>query len=307
MLLPNRHGNSSDYRYGFQGQEMDNEIKGEGNSLNFKYRMHDPRVGRFFAIDPLFKKYAHNSPYNFSENRVIDAVELEGLEKKIFQSTWDEKASGYVQDFEMNQVSTDRGIVHIYYGGPEIPEGFDYKKVYKPADGSGKKPYSFYSKSALRTFKEFFFFWEVRNETYIEAKSEYDKSPIGASVKLQAKFNKTSFIATDGEGNMEFKSPEIVTEARANIMYGGLTVGAKNSTDGTVTILGSIGPVQMEQKSNAKGELQDTKVFYPIELNKGTVGAGLTNKSTLLVGFKRTGPTIIPAKKNETNKQEKTK
>ncbi|WP_035088283.1 DUF6443 domain-containing protein, partial [Aquimarina muelleri] len=30
MLLPNRHGNSGDYRYGFQGQEMDNEIKGEG-------------------------------------------------------------------------------------------------------------------------------------------------------------------------------------------------------------------------------------------------------------------------------------
>jgi len=31
MLLPNRHANTSDYRYGFQGQELDNEIKGEGN------------------------------------------------------------------------------------------------------------------------------------------------------------------------------------------------------------------------------------------------------------------------------------
>ncbi|MDY8138497.1 DUF6443 domain-containing protein, partial [Aquimarina sp. 2201CG5-10] len=35
MLLPNRHGNTSDYRYGFQGQEMDNEVKGEGNSVNY--------------------------------------------------------------------------------------------------------------------------------------------------------------------------------------------------------------------------------------------------------------------------------
>lgn len=42
--------------------------------------MHDPRFGRFFAVDPLFKKYAYNSPYAFSENRVIDGVELEGLE-----------------------------------------------------------------------------------------------------------------------------------------------------------------------------------------------------------------------------------
>ena len=41
--------------------------------------MHDPRVGRFFAVDPLAGKYPWNSPYAFSENRVIDGVELEGL------------------------------------------------------------------------------------------------------------------------------------------------------------------------------------------------------------------------------------
>jgi RHS repeat-associated protein len=68
------------YRYGFQGQEKDDEVKGEGNSVNYKYRMHDPRIGRFFAVDPLAGKYPHNSPYAFSENRVIDGVELEGLE-----------------------------------------------------------------------------------------------------------------------------------------------------------------------------------------------------------------------------------
>ena len=68
------------HRYGFQGQEKDDEIKGSGNSLNYKYRMHDPRLGRFFAVDPLFREYPWNSPYAFSENRVIDGVELEGLE-----------------------------------------------------------------------------------------------------------------------------------------------------------------------------------------------------------------------------------
>ncbi len=59
---------------------MDNEIKGEGNSVNYKYRMHDPRIGRFGSVDPLTAKFAHNSPYAFSENRVIDGVELEGRE-----------------------------------------------------------------------------------------------------------------------------------------------------------------------------------------------------------------------------------
>ena len=80
MLVPNRHGSSDSYRYGFQGQEMDNEIKGEGNSLNYTFRMHDPRIGRFLSLDPLDPKYPHNSPYAFSENRVIDGVELEGGE-----------------------------------------------------------------------------------------------------------------------------------------------------------------------------------------------------------------------------------
>lgn len=32
------------------------------------------------CIDPLVEKYAYQSPYNFSENRVIDSRELEGLE-----------------------------------------------------------------------------------------------------------------------------------------------------------------------------------------------------------------------------------
>ncbi|TAF58324.1 MAG: hypothetical protein EAZ58_14450 [Flavobacterium sp.] len=83
MLVPNPEKIASKYRYGFQGQEMDNELKGEGNSLNYTFRMHDPRIGRFFARDPLAAKYPHNSPYAFSENRVIDGVELEGKEVQL--------------------------------------------------------------------------------------------------------------------------------------------------------------------------------------------------------------------------------
>jgi RHS repeat-associated protein len=82
MLVPNRHGSSNSYRYGFQGQEKDDEIKGEGNSLNYTFRMHDPRVGRFFATDPLEKEYPWYTPYSFSGNKVIAFVELEGMEER---------------------------------------------------------------------------------------------------------------------------------------------------------------------------------------------------------------------------------
>lgn len=78
--MPGRNFITESYRYSFQGQEHDDEIKGEGNSLNFEYRMHDPRLGRFFAVDPVATDYPWNSPYAFSENRLIDAIELEGLE-----------------------------------------------------------------------------------------------------------------------------------------------------------------------------------------------------------------------------------
>jgi len=85
MLLENRNG-SSNYRFGFQGQEMDDEVKGENNSVNYKYRVHDPRLGRFFAVDPLSDKYPHYSAYSFSGNRLIDAFEFEGLENITFHS-----------------------------------------------------------------------------------------------------------------------------------------------------------------------------------------------------------------------------
>ena len=66
MLVPNRHGSSNSYRYGFQGQEKDNEIKGEGNSYDFGARMLDPRVGRWFAKDPNAKDYPYMSTYAYS-------------------------------------------------------------------------------------------------------------------------------------------------------------------------------------------------------------------------------------------------
>ena len=79
------------YRYSFQGQEHDDEVKGAGNSINFEYRMHDPRIGRFFAIDPLTREYPHYTPYSFSGNKVIDCIELEGKEEYYYNLSFKDK------------------------------------------------------------------------------------------------------------------------------------------------------------------------------------------------------------------------
>ncbi|WP_148108805.1 RHS repeat-associated core domain-containing protein [Chryseobacterium lacus] len=67
---------SPNYLYAFQGQERQQETGWD----SFKWRNYDPSMGRFFNVDPLSEKYAYQSHYNFSENRVVDGRELEGLE-----------------------------------------------------------------------------------------------------------------------------------------------------------------------------------------------------------------------------------
>ena len=72
------------YRNLFNGQEVDNEVYGNGALHAFEYRMHDTRIGRFWSVDPLSAKFPWNSPYAFAENSPVGYIELEGLEKVRF-------------------------------------------------------------------------------------------------------------------------------------------------------------------------------------------------------------------------------
>jgi len=66
------------YRYGFQGQEVDNEIKGEGNSYSWTERTYDPRIGRWLSLDGRQDLYVALSPYAFTGNNPIAAYEVNG-------------------------------------------------------------------------------------------------------------------------------------------------------------------------------------------------------------------------------------
>lgn len=67
-----------DHKFQFQGQEKQVELG--LNWVQFKWRNHQPDIGRFFNVDPLAEKFYYNSPYAFSENKVTSHIELEGLE-----------------------------------------------------------------------------------------------------------------------------------------------------------------------------------------------------------------------------------
>jgi RHS repeat-associated protein len=57
---------------------MDDELKGEGNSYDFGARMLDPRVGRWFAPDPLEEKGPEYSTYNYTFNCPINLTDPDG-------------------------------------------------------------------------------------------------------------------------------------------------------------------------------------------------------------------------------------
>ncbi len=73
-------GTENNYKQ-YQGQEWTEDLG--LNIHEWEYRISDPAIGRFWQVDPLAEDYYHNGVYNFSENRVIDAWELEGLEARL--------------------------------------------------------------------------------------------------------------------------------------------------------------------------------------------------------------------------------
>ena len=68
------------YRYGFQNQEKDDEIKGEGNSYTTEFRQLDPRLGRWLSVDPLSLKFPWQSTYIAFDNNPISLVDRFGSE-----------------------------------------------------------------------------------------------------------------------------------------------------------------------------------------------------------------------------------
>ncbi|RFM25567.1 RHS repeat domain-containing protein, partial [Deminuibacter soli] len=80
MEMPGRVYSGGKYRYGFNGKENDNEVKGEGNQQDYGMRIYAPRLGRFLSVDPLSPKYPELTPYQFASNRPIDGIDQDGLE-----------------------------------------------------------------------------------------------------------------------------------------------------------------------------------------------------------------------------------
>lgn len=78
MEIPARSYTNTEYRYGFNGMERDDEVKGSGNSYTTHFRQYDPRLGRWKSLDPKKEKYPSMSPYSYSANNPVWYVDKQG-------------------------------------------------------------------------------------------------------------------------------------------------------------------------------------------------------------------------------------
>jgi len=112
--LSSSRENSLINKWKFQGQELQDDF--DLNWYSFKWRNHDPAIGRFFNVDPLSEKYVYNSPYAFSENRVIDGIELEGLEVVLINEEKDPVIHSGAQSIKSN----DKLVTVAAHGNPKL-------------------------------------------------------------------------------------------------------------------------------------------------------------------------------------------
>jgi RHS repeat-associated protein len=97
------------YRYGFNGKETDNEVKGFQNQQDYGMRIYDPRIGRFLSVDPLARNYPEYSSYQYAGNSPIANVDLDGAEEYYYNAI---RKDGQLQ-LKLTKVVNQRSFLGI--------------------------------------------------------------------------------------------------------------------------------------------------------------------------------------------------
>ncbi|MBA3682731.1 MAG: hypothetical protein H0W73_16450 [Bacteroidetes bacterium] len=133
--MPGRQYNSGSYRYGFNGKENDNDVKGNGVQQDYGMRIYDARLGKFLSVDPLSAKYPFYTPYQFAGNMPIVAIDLDGLEELWKQ--WQRESDGTVWKIQSAEEVDELTKIKnsIKYNMPQMREGGILTTCYDMATG----------------------------------------------------------------------------------------------------------------------------------------------------------------------------
>jgi RHS repeat-associated protein len=93
------------YRYGFNGQEKDDEAKGVGNAYDFGGRsLYDGRLARFISVDPDERIYPFMSPYCYAANNPVILIDKDGRGPQVALTSNPYHSSGKRYNFKASQI-----------------------------------------------------------------------------------------------------------------------------------------------------------------------------------------------------------
>ncbi|GAA0875995.1 hypothetical protein GCM10009118_24050 [Wandonia haliotis] len=210
MQLDSRHASSGGYRYGFNGMEANDEVKGLGNSYTTEWRQYDPRVSSWLSTDPLAHEFSWNSPYVSMSNNPILRIDP------------DCDADGIYIDEETGEVlgedekGVDDGLVH--YTSKENWDKFANSPAINKSEllKSGSK--------TINIFDEL----SKRKDEFLTATDEYSIPELDEDMGYGMSLLESLIIAsTESTINTSFKYPEPkATTASANKILRGLSNAA---------------------------------------------------------------------------------
>jgi len=140
--MPTRSSSIGSYRYGFNGKERDDEVKGNGVQYDYGFRIYDSRMARFLSVDPLTASYPMLTPYQFASNRPIKAIDIDGLESSWFppgligEALAKEKIHGKSLSYWQNNASQDELLgLFLQFSLVDVP--LAYGEAYLLVEGLG--------------------------------------------------------------------------------------------------------------------------------------------------------------------------
>jgi RHS repeat-associated protein len=104
----------------FSGKQLHDDFG--FNLLSYKFRFHDPALGRFISIDPLSEQYSHNSTFAFAENKLGLGMEYEGLEMAPFEQMHsrqviEQNKKGMTETQAQNYEAHGNKVATVFVGG----------------------------------------------------------------------------------------------------------------------------------------------------------------------------------------------
>jgi RHS repeat-associated protein len=159
--LPERN-TFDNYRYAYQGQELDKETGNEA----FKLRLWDGRIGRWLSPDPYGQ---YHSPYLGMGNNPISSIDPDGGWESKFSAWWHGLWDGRDGEIFQDKDKGDWGIKYSDWKNGEFTGSLDYGgKRYE------NKNYDYNLHNATLTDKEFNLFYLQSFEKYETYEKYFD-------------------------------------------------------------------------------------------------------------------------------------